>query len=178
MRAAWALTFALCLAACGPTTPTGGAAVRFADAGGAATTSAPLPNDDDDAWVLTIANNFRDCDPNAKTCSEQHTVASDGAWSIRKEPNPILADGKPVTSQKVMPARDLDALQEIVTSEAFEGEMGRGFACQGGKESHDYSWWITFKTAAGERGQQAAYCISGPADADNTPRRLLKLLGK
>jgi len=124
MRAAWALTFALCLAACGPTTPTGGAAVRSADAGGAATTSAPLPNDDDDAWVLTIANNFRDCDPNAKTCSEQHTVASDGAWSIRKEPNPILADGKPVTSRKVMPSRDLDALQEIVTSEAFEGALG------------------------------------------------------
>jgi hypothetical protein len=178
------LTVALGLVACNPTAPGSGATPQTPRVASQTPETDPPPGDpdpprsapDNDTWVVTIHGTHGDCAPDADSCDELYVVASDASWSSTFEAHPLATDRTAVTSRGVLPAEEFARFREIVTSKAFDDEMAAGFACQGGKDSHDYSWRFTFKTPAGERAQQAAHCISGPSQVLNTPGRLLRLI--
>jgi hypothetical protein len=116
------------------------------------------------------------CPPDGKSCDQSYEVNSEGVWTTNIAPNPSKQNAPAAASQKTMPAAEFSRLKELVLSKAFDEEMTKGFACQGGRKDPDATWKITFSTSAGKRVQHGEYCISGPSDAVNTPRTVLGLL--
>lgn len=173
--------FALTVA-CSQPSQSGGEANTPTNSAEVTTQSVPAPGSNlaagDEGWVVSIRGIHGDCAPDADSCDKRYEARSDGSWLSYFEPHPLKRDGRPVTAQKQLPGPTLEALQRLVRSPKFDAEMSEGFACQGGKDGHDYSWRITLKSAAGERSQRAEYCISGPAEDVNSPRELLQLLSK
>ena len=171
--------FALTVA-CSQPSPSGAEANTPTNSAEVATKPSPEPNlaAGDESWVVSIRGIHGDCAPDADSCDKRYEARSDGSWLSYFEPHPLKRDGRPVSAQKLLPGPTLEALQRLVRSPKFDAEMSEGFACQGGKDGHDYSWRITLKSAAGERSQRVEYCISGPAENVNAPRELLQLLSK
>jgi hypothetical protein len=154
--------------------PANSADVRALQASASATA---LPVSDE-SWVVSIRGIHGDCAPDTDSCDKRYEARSDGAWLSHFEPHPLARNGRPINAQKQLPGATLEALQRLVRSAKFDQEMTDGFACQGGKNGHDYSWRITLKSASGERSQRVEYCISGPAENVNSARELLRLLSE
>lgn len=179
---ATSLSIALTLAGCSRPSPPGGAAsassTTFSDP---ATSSVPAPSttlapSGGRDWIVRVRGIQGDCAPDATSCDQRYEAGSDGSWVRHLEPHPLAKGGKAVTTTRTLSEADLTALRAIVESSSFEEEMTNGFACQGGKKDHHYTWRITFLADDRERVQHAEYCISGKPEDTNTPRKLLELL--